>query len=89
MGVLPLQFQPGTDAKSYGFTGEETFTIEGIAGGVQPKKQLDVIATKPDGTTVKFTATARVDTPQEVEYVAHGGILSYVLRQRAAALKAK
>ncbi len=89
MGVLPLQFQPGHDAKSYGFTGEETFTIEGIAGGVTPKKQLDVIATKPDGTTVKFTATARVDTPQEVEYVAHGGILSYVLRQRAAALKAK
>ncbi len=87
MGVLPLQFLPGNDAKSYGLTGEETFTIEGIAGGVTPKKQLEVNATAPDGTTHRFFVTARVDTPQEVEYVAHGGILSYVLRQRAAALK--
>ena len=87
MGVLPLQFLPGHDAKTYGFTGQETFTIEGIAGGVTPKKQLDVIATGPDGNAQKFTVTARVDSAQEVEYVAHGGILQYVLRQRAAALK--
>jgi len=46
-----------------------------------------VVATAPDGTPQKFFVTARVDTPQEVEYVAHGGILQYVLRQRAAALK--
>ncbi|MBA2540742.1 MAG: aconitate hydratase, partial [Deltaproteobacteria bacterium] len=87
MGVLALQFLPGHDAKSYGLTGEEQITIEGIAGGVTPKKQLNVIATGPDGTTKKFVVTARVDTPQEVEYVAHGGILQYVLRQRAAVLK--
>jgi aconitate hydratase len=87
MGVLPLQFLPGHDAKSYGLTGAETITIEGIAGGVTPKKQLQVLAKAADGTTQSFTVTARVDTPQEVEYVAHGGILQYVLRQRAAVLK--
>jgi aconitate hydratase len=87
MGVLPLQFQAGHDAKSYGLTGEETITIEGIAGGVAPKKQLTVLATAPDGTKQSFVVTARVDTPQEVEYVLHGGILQYVLRKSAAALK--
>jgi aconitate hydratase len=82
MGVLPLQFQPGEDAQSLGLTGEETFAIEGIAGGLSPKKKLTV---KAGAKT--FQVIARVDTPQEVEYVAHGGILQYVLRQRAAAAR--
>ncbi|MDB4952466.1 MAG: aconitate hydratase [Myxococcales bacterium] len=82
MGVLPLQFLPGEDAATLGLTGEEVFTIEGIAAGVIPKKKLTVRA-----GTKTFTAIARVDTPQEVEYVAHGGILQYVLRQRAAATR--
>ncbi|HEU0036096.1 MAG TPA: aconitate hydratase AcnA [Kofleriaceae bacterium] len=86
MGVLPLQFQPGEDAKTLGLTGDELITIEGIAGGVAPKKQLTVRAIAP-GREQTFTVTARIDSPQEVEYIAHGGILSYVLRQRAAALK--
>ena len=86
MGVLPLVFEPGEDARTLGLTGEELITIEGIAGGVTPKKQLTVHATSP-GTSKVFTVIARVDTPQEVEYVAHGGILQYVLRQRAAALR--
>ena len=79
MGVLPLQFEPGQDAATLGLTGDEVFTIEGIAGGVTPKKKLDGEA--PDDKT--FTVIARVDTPQEIEYVTHGGILTYVLRQRA------
>jgi aconitate hydratase len=79
MGVLPLQFEPGEDAKTLGLTGEETIAIEGIAAGIAPKKRLAVRAGEK-----RFTVIARVDTPQEVEYVGHGGILTYVLRQRAA-----
>ncbi|MCW5808260.1 MAG: aconitate hydratase AcnA [Deltaproteobacteria bacterium] len=80
MGVLPLQFEPGQDAKSLGLTGNEVVEIDGIAAGVTPKKRMTVRAGDID-----FTAIARVDTPQEVEYLNHGGILQYVLRQRAAA----
>jgi aconitate hydratase len=80
MGVLPLQFEPGQDAKSLGLTGDEPISISGIVGGVAPKKKLQVTAGDK-----KFTVIARIDTPQEVEYVVHGGILPYVLRQRAGA----
>jgi len=82
MGVLPLQFLPGESAASHGLTGDEVISIANIAGGVAPKKQLTVHAGDKS-----FTVIARVDTPQEVEYIAHGGILQYVLRQRAAQLK--
>jgi aconitate hydratase A / 2-methylisocitrate dehydratase len=81
MGVLPLEFERGQDAATLGLTGEETFAVEGIAGGLAPKKRLTVRA--GDKT---FPVIARVDTPQEVEYLAHGGILLYVLRGRAAEL---
>ena len=80
MGVLPLQFEHGQDASSLGLTGDEVIEIDGIAAGIIPKKKLTVRA-----GTKTFTVIARVDTPQEVEYVNHGGILQYVLRQRAAA----
>ena len=70
---------PGEDAVSLGLTGEETITILDIASGVTPKKRLTVHA-----GSKSFEVIARVDTPQEVEYVAHGGILQYVLRQLAA-----
>jgi aconitate hydratase len=86
MGVLPLQFEPGQDARSLGLTGDEVLSITGIAGGVSPKKRLTVVAAGSAGERA-FTAIARVDTPQESEYLAHGGILQYVLRQRAAALR--
>jgi aconitate hydratase len=82
MGVLPLEFLPGEDAASLGLTGHEIFAIDGIAEGLEPKKRLTVRA---DDRT--FQAIARVDTPQEVEYLAHGGILPYVLRTRAAQLR--
>jgi aconitate hydratase len=82
MGVLPLQFLPGEDAAHHGLTGEEVISIAGISAGVTPKKRLTVQA---GGKS--FTVIARVDTPQEVEYIAHGGILQYVLRQRAAQMR--
>jgi aconitate hydratase len=82
MGVLPLQFLPGEDAARHGLTGDEVISIGGIAAGIAPKKLLTVRAGDKS-----FTVVARVDTPQEVEYINHGGILQYVLRQRAAQMK--
>jgi len=80
MGVLPLQFASGTSAESLGLSGEETFEIESPEG----KREVKVIATKPGGTRTEFSATVRIDTPQEFEYYRHGGILHYVLRQLAS-----
>lgn len=83
MGVLPLQFPAGQDADSLGLTGEETFDITGITAlneGTTPKT-VRVTATKPDGSTVEFDATVRIDTPGEADYFRNGGILQYVLRQ--------
>ena len=80
MGVLPLEFQPGESAASIGLTGRETFDVGGIAEGLKPGKRLTVTATAEDGTTKTFTVTARVDTPDDVEYYRHGGLLPYVLR---------
>jgi aconitate hydratase len=81
MGVLPLQFEAGESAESLGLTGLERFDVEGIAEGLQPGKRLAVRATSEDGRETRFTVIARVDTPVEVEYYRHGGILPYVLRQ--------
>lgn len=81
MGLLPLQYKDGQTRQSLGLTGEELFTIEGIATDLRPKKDIPVQATDPSGKTRMFTATLRIDTPEEVEYYRHGGILPYVLRQ--------
>jgi aconitate hydratase len=83
MGVLPLQFQAGEDAASLGLTGAETFSIAGVAEGLAPMKKLTVTATTDAGATKTFTVTARIDTPNELDYYRHGGILQYVLRQLA------
>ena len=80
MGVLPLEFQNGDGRESLGLTGEETLTISGVAAGLSPGKALSVSV---DGGKT-FEVRARLDTPQEVEYYLHGGILQYVLRQLAA-----
>jgi aconitate hydratase len=85
MGVLPLQFQAGEDAASLGLKGTETFSIGGIADGLAPAKKLTVTAKSDDGATKTFTVTARIDTPNELDYYRHGGILQYVLRQLAKA----
>ena len=81
MGVLPLQFRPGEGWKTLGLDGTEVFDIVGISEGLKPRKELTVRANKPDGSTVEFKVIARLDTPIEVEYYRHGGILQYVLRK--------
>jgi aconitate hydratase len=80
MGVLPLEFQRGETRESLGLTGHEVFSIEGVVS-LAPGSAITVRAKSPDGKEKRFTATARVDTPEEVSYYKHGGILQYVLRQ--------
>jgi aconitate hydratase len=84
MGVLPLQFPEGQSARSLGLTGEEVFSISGLAetmaDGGAPAREVQVSAEREDGETVRFDARVRIDTPREAEYFRHGGILHYVLR---------
>jgi len=82
MGILPLQFEDGQSAHSLGLSGEEVFHIGGLGDG--SAKQVQVRAIGADGSEKQFQARVRIDTPQEVEYYRHGGILHYVLRQLAA-----
>jgi aconitate hydratase len=81
MGILPLQFKAGETLETLGLTGREAYTIEGIADGVAPGKPLSVRAKRDDGSEVVLTAMTRIETPDEVAYYRHGGILPYVLRQ--------
>jgi len=80
MGVLPLEFKAGENRETLGLTGQEVFEIEGVAS-LSPKKAISVLAKAGGGSTKKLSVTARVDTPEEVSYYHHGGILQYVLRQ--------
>src|SRR5260370_33474985 len=80
MGVMPLEFQPGENRESLGLTGREIFDIEGIAS-LAPGKSVSVRVKSEDGKVKKFSVVARVDTPEEVSYYHHGGILPYGLRQ--------
>jgi aconitate hydratase len=84
MGVIPLEFLAGENRETLGLTGEETFSIEGIAEGLAPRKRVRVTATGPDGQAKRFEALARIDTAVELDYYRHGGILNYVLRQLVA-----
>jgi aconitate hydratase len=88
MGILPLQFEAGQSAGSLGLTGEEVYDFAGLTALLATRfasgKTLRVKATAADGTVKQFTAKVRIDTPQEIEYFEHGGILQYVLRQLAA-----
>ena len=85
MGVLPLQFEAGENVASLGLTGTETFHIEGVKASLNGGgRKATVRAVSDAGSERTFTATVRVDTPQEVEYYRNGGILPYVLRQLAA-----
>src|SRR6266516_3703135 len=81
MGVLPLQFQSGENASSLGLTGFESFDIEGIASGIKPGMLVAIRARKGGGNERRFQAITRIDTPYEIQYYQHGGILQYVLRQ--------
>jgi len=79
MGVLPLQFKAGDTPDSLGLDGTESFSI-GVDNEVKALSTIRVTATRADGTTVEFDTDCRLDTPVEVEYYRHGGILHYVLR---------
>src|SRR5215471_13358665 len=80
MGILPLEFKAGENRETLGLTGHETFEISGVPS-LSPSAAIQVAAKTPDGKEKKFTTIARVDTPEEVSYYQHGGILTYVLRQ--------
>jgi len=85
MGILPLQFLPDQSPATLGLTGKETFDLTGLgevlAEGFPRGKELTVRGARPDGSRLEFRATVRIDTPQELVYYRHGGILEYVLRQ--------
>jgi aconitate hydratase len=81
MGVLPLQFKPGQNAESLGLTGKERLTITGISGKLTPRQDVTVEVERPDGTKTSCVATARLDTPVEINYYRNGGILQTVLRK--------
>jgi len=81
MGVLPLEFPPGESADSLGLAGDERFDIR-LPDPLEPLTEVPVVATKPDGTSVEFSARARLDTAVEVEYYRNGGILQTVIRKK-------
>ncbi|HET9217924.1 MAG TPA: aconitate hydratase AcnA [Terriglobia bacterium] len=81
MGILPLQFATGQTAESLGLTGFETFDIPGIAAGLKPGQRLSLVVTAENGQSKTIEATCRIDTPYELQYYQHGGILQFVLRQ--------
>jgi aconitate hydratase len=86
MGVLPLQYRDGQNARVLGLTGRESFSVVGLERGAA--KIVKVIAVSDDGQRTEFEAHLRIDTPKELDYYQHGGILHYVLRQLAQAGKA-
>jgi aconitate hydratase len=84
MGVLALEFLPGQSRKTLGLTGREVYSISGLTGGLERHQRLTVRA-EERGQAKQFEVVARVDTPEEVEYIRHGGILPFVLRELARA----
>lgn len=85
MGVLPLQFKGHESATSLGLTGAETFDVEGLEHGILPQQDATLVIHRPDGSSQRVTVLLRIDTPIEVDYYQHGGILPFVLRQLIAA----
>jgi aconitate hydratase len=84
MGVLPCQFKEGTNAQTLGLDGTESFDLIGIAEGIKPMMDVTLVITRANGDKEEIPVTLRIDTPIEVEYYLHGGILPYVLRQLIA-----
>ena len=84
MGVLPLQFKGNDSVESLGIKGDETFDVVGL-DDLRPQQDIKLIITRKDGSRQEVTLLSRIDTPIEVDYYRHGGILSYVLRELLAA----
>ncbi len=85
MGVLPLQFKGTDSTESLGITGHETFDIEGIEGDLKPQQDVTLVINRANGDVHRVPVLLRIDTPIEVDYYNHGGILPFVLRQLLAA----
>jgi aconitate hydratase len=81
MGVLPLQFPDGVTAQTLGLTGSEVFDVLGLSDDIAPRQDVTLRITRKDGSVVDQTVKLRIDTPIEVDYFRHGGILPFVLRQ--------
>ena len=85
MGVLPLQFLGDDSVQSLGITGRETFDLKGLEGDIKPQQHATLVIHREDGTKQEVKLLLRIDTPIEVDYYKHGGILPFVLRQLLAA----
>ncbi|HXF17661.1 MAG TPA: aconitate hydratase, partial [Burkholderiales bacterium] len=85
MGVLPLQFKGGDSVDALQIHGDETFDISGLGGEIRPQQDVTLVIRRPDGSTREVKLLLRIDTPIEVDYYRHGGILPYVLRELVAA----
>jgi aconitate hydratase len=84
MGVLPLQFKEGTTAQSLKLDGTETYDVLGLGPGLKPQQELTLRITRAAGEPETIPVVCRIDTPIEIDYYQHGGILPYVLRQLVA-----
>jgi aconitate hydratase len=85
MGVLPLQFIGDDSVESLGITGNETYDLKGLEGEIRPQMQATLVIHRADGSVKETQVLLRIDTPIEVDYYKHGGILPFVLRQLLAA----
>jgi aconitate hydratase len=81
MGVLPCQFPEGQSAKSLNLDGSEVFDLTGLEAGIRPRQEVTLTIHRPNGSRDSLRVLVRIDTPIEVDYYRHGGILPYVLRQ--------
>jgi len=81
MGVLPLQFKEGTNAASLKLDGSESYDVRGLDQSIKPQQDLTLHIVRKNGETLDVPVRCRIDTPIEIDYYQHGGILPYVLRQ--------
>ncbi len=84
MGVLPCQFKEGSNAAQLKLDGTETFDVIGLEHGVRPRQDVTLVIHRANGETEQLSVMLRIDTPVEIDYYQHGGILPYVLRQLLA-----
>jgi aconitate hydratase len=84
MGVLPMQFEEGTSAQTLGLDGSETYSITGLSDHIQPGQTVTLEITRKDGAKQSVPVRLRIDTPIEIDYYRHGGILPFVLRELVA-----
>ena len=85
MGVLPLQFKGSDSAETLGIKGDEQFDLLGLSGQLKPQQDVSLVITRKDGSKKEVEVLLRIDTPIEVDYYLHGGILPFVLRELLAA----